>query len=277
MKSLANPVLLLVVMVILAVQVQYSIAESPEAAGSISAWAITLCAVGLLVNGVLALSRALAHRGKVTGLVIWSFFFLVLGSTAWVLATNTDEEARADAAALNAMLAAWPRDDAEYPFTASPETPETLLTIAARSGRLSVVQNVLSLPSAAAHTAELLQAAQAAAEAGQTAVLQALLDAGVKADAPYRGGTALHAAVANSHLRAAELMLERGANPDTADADGYTPLMHAAMNGDAPMVKLLLKHGADPAAQTAQDGRDAASMTHSEEVEALLSPADSAK
>lgn len=277
MKSLANPVLLLAVMVILAVQVHYSVDGPPEVAGGISAWAMTLCAVGLLVNGALALSRALARRRRVMRLVIWSFFYLVLGSTAWVLATNADEEARADAAALKAMLAAWPQDDAEYPFTATQETAECLLTVAARSGHLSVLQKVLSLPAAPAHTAELLQAAQAAAEAGQTAALQALLDAGVKADAPCRGGTALHAAVANGRMRAAELMLERGANPDTADADGYTPLMHAAMNDDAPMVKLLLKHGANPDIKTAQDGRDAASMTRSGEVEALLSPADSTR
>lgn len=277
MKSLANPVLLLAVMVMLAVQVRYSGMDAPEVTGRISAWVMTLCVVGLLVNGVLALSRALAHRGKVMMPVIWSFFYLVLGSTAWVLATNVDEDARADAAALNTMLAAWPRDNAEYPFAVSEEQGESLLHAAARAGRVSTVREILSLPTAATHADELQLAALAAAEAGQTETLQALLNAGVKADAPCQGSTALHAAVVNGRMRAAEMILEGGAQPDATDADGYTPLMHAAMNDDVPMVKLLLRHGANPAAKSAQDGRDAASMSRSEEVEALLSTEENAK
>lgn len=274
MKSFANPVLLLAVIMMLAVQVHYSGEVAPEAAATISAWVMTLCAVGLLVNGVLAVSRALAHRSGVLMLVLWSVFYLVLGSTAWLLSTHTDEAAREDAAALNTMLAAWQQDDAEYPFAVSAEQKESLLTLAARSGRVSVVQQILSLPAAASsHTDALQQAALAAAEAGQTDVLKAMLNAGVAADAPCQGSTPLHAAVVNGRMRTAQMILEAGTKPDAVDAEGYTPLMHAAVNGDVPMVKLLLKHGANPAVKTPQDGRDAASMTSNEDIEALLAPA----
>lgn len=277
MKAFANPVLLLVSIVMLAMQVHYSGEVAPEAAANISAWVMTLCAVGLLVNGVLAVSRALAHRGGVLMLVLWSVFYLVLGSAAWVLSTHTDEAAREDAAALNTMLAAWQRDDAEYPFAVSAEQTESLLTLAARSGRVSVVQQILSLPAAASHTEALQHAALAAAEAGQTDTLQNLLNSGVAADAPCQGSTPLHAAVVNGRIRTAQMILEGGTKPDAVDAEGYTPLMHAAVNGDVPMVKLLLKHGANPAVKTPQDGRDAASMTSSEEIENLLSPAQNAE
>lgn len=273
MKSFANPVLLLAAIVMLAVQVHYSGEVDPEAAAHISAWVMTLCAVGLLVNGVLAVSRALAHRSGVLMLVLWSVFYLVLGSTAWLLSTHTDEAAREDAAALNTMLAAWQRDDAEYPFAVSAEQTESLLTLAARSGRVSVVQQILSLPAAASHADALQLAALAAAEAGQTDVLKAMLNAGVAADAPCQGSTPLHAAVVNGRMRTAQMILEAGTKPDAVDAEGYTPLMHAAVNGDVPMVKLLLKHGANPAVKTPQDGRDAASMTSNEDIEALLAPA----
>jgi ankyrin repeat protein len=40
--------------------------------------------------------------------------------------------------------------------------------------------------------------------------------------------------------------LQAGMAPDRADSTGMTPLMLAAMQGDAAMTALLLKHGADP-------------------------------
>lgn len=276
MKAFANPVLLLVIVIMLAVQVQYPGGDAPEVSAGIAAWVMTLCAVGLLVNGVLAISRSLARRGHVMMPVLWSCFYLVLGSTAWVLATNADDEERADSAALAAMLGAWPENDVEYPFAVSPEHPECLLVLAARAGSAPTVERVLAQGNTAAHANELHLAAMAAAEYGRTAVLPALLNAGVAADAPCQGTTVLHAAVVNGKLKAAQLLLQAGAKADAADADGYTPLMHAALNEDAPMVKLLLEHGADPALKNPQDGRDAASMTRSGEVEALLTPGEPA-
>jgi ankyrin repeat protein len=45
---------------------------------------------------------------------------------------------------------------------------------------------------------------------------------------------------------AMEALLIDGADPNTARWDGYTPLIRAAYNNDEPMVRLLLKHQADP-------------------------------
>lgn len=270
MKSFANPVLLLAVIIMLAVQVRYS-AEAGDAAAGLAAWVMTLCAVGLLVNGVLAVSRALAHRAGALMSSLWAVFFLVLGCGAWVLTANGDEAAREDAAALRALVEAWPADDAEYAFAARTDGGESLSSLAAKAGRTDVLERILAQPNAAAHVEDLQVAAQAAAEWGRLDALRRLLESGVRGDALCGGTTALHAAAVNGRLKAAELLLESGANPDTADAEGNTPLMHAAINEDVPMARLLLRHGANPALKNTQDGRDAASMTRSGELETLLS------
>lgn len=57
----------------------------------------------------------------------------------------------------------------------------------------------------------------------------------------------LRAVSIGSHAMALYL-LEKGANPDLANVGGTTPLRLAAENGDLVMVRLLLDHGADPAA-----------------------------
>ena len=44
------------------------------------------------------------------------------------------------------------------------------------------------------------------------------------------------------------MLVEAGAAIDTAQRDGYTPLMGAAQNGLAGTVDLLLARGADPKA-----------------------------
>ncbi len=273
-KSFANPVLLLAVIIMLAVHVRCSADAGEAAAVSVAAWVMTLCAVGVLVNGVLAVSRALTHRSGSPMLAVWAVFFLILGCGAWVLTTHGDEAAREDAAALRAMVDAWPADDAEHPFLARSENGESLLQLAAKTGRTDVLRRSLSQQNAAAHAEDFQTALQTAAECGQLDTLRLLLDSDVRGDATSNGTTALHAAAVNGKLKAAELLLERGATVDMADADGNTPLMHAALNEDVPMVKLLLKHGANPAYKNPQDGRDAASMTRSEEVEHLLAPQD---
>ena len=60
--------------------------------------------------------------------------------------------------------------------------------------------------------------------------------------------TPLLRAVSTGNHAMALYLLEKGANPDLANADGTTPLLVAAENGDLAMVRLLLDHGADPAA-----------------------------
>ena len=60
----------------------------------------------------------------------------------------------------------------------------------------------------------------------------------------FTGGTALYWAATNGHESVLPILIERGANPDSADRAGRTPLMMAAMNGHVRMVQLLLELGA---------------------------------
>lgn len=60
-----------------------------------------------------------------------------------------------------------------------------------------------------------------------------------------RGGD-FATAVAKQRKRLVELMLRAGVSPNLPDADGRTPLFHAAALGDAKLVARLLDAGADP-------------------------------
>ena len=82
----------------------------------------------------------------------------------------------------------------------------------------------------------------------------------------------LNSAVAGGSLRAAELLLEAGANVDVRQAEGFTPLMGAAFAGNTVMLELLLRHGADRDL-TNDAGKSAADLAeergHSEIAESL--------
>jgi ankyrin repeat protein len=58
-------------------------------------------------------------------------------------------------------------------------------------------------------------------------------------------GVLLIAAAAMGDLRTVRDLLERGANPNATDRDGWTPLHLAAGWGHAGAIRLLLDHGAD--------------------------------
>lgn len=73
---------------------------------------------------------------------------------------------------------------------------------------------------------------------------------------------AIHAATATGNARMVEALLRAGANPDLAQADGFTPLHSAAHNGNAAIAGLLLLFGADPRLQS-DSGHDAAELARS--------------
>ncbi|AFA40165.1 Ankyrin repeat protein [Pyrobaculum oguniense TE7] len=70
-------------------------------------------------------------------------------------------------------------------------------------------------------------------------------------EAPY--GTPLHTAAEYCRVEIAELLLQRGADPNAKTWWGWTPLHYAAWKRCTPVTELLLRHGADP---YAKDGVD---------------------
>ncbi|KAH3766778.1 Serine/threonine-protein phosphatase 6 regulatory ankyrin repeat subunit B [Pelomyxa schiedti] len=65
--------------------------------------------------------------------------------------------------------------------------------------------------------------------------------------------TALHFAIENRSFETAELLLQKGAEPNTVDNQGQTPLQFACKNSMDDMVELLLEHHADPNIKDAQN------------------------
>lgn len=66
------------------------------------------------------------------------------------------------------------------------------------------------------------------------------------ADVNKSGWAPLHYAATESHLAVIQLLLDQHAYIDAASPNGSTPLMMAAMYGNASAVKMLLEAGADP-------------------------------
>ena len=85
-----------------------------------------------------------------------------------------------------------------------------------------------------------------AARNGRIENARLLLDAGADVNEQMpTGESALVLASFSDQGRFAAYLLERGADPDSADA-GYTALHTAVSRGDAELVKALCAHGADP-------------------------------
>lgn len=81
-------------------------------------------------------------------------------------------------------------------------------------------------------------------------------DVSRQAENPQRVA-ALHAATARRNAGVVEKLLRAGAEPDQAQADGFTPLHVAAQHGDTAITAMLLLFGADAKKQNAK-GMDAA-------------------
>jgi ankyrin repeat protein len=86
-----------------------------------------------------------------------------------------------------------------------------------------------------------------------------LLAAGAKIDATTRVGAAtpLFMACRNGNAAMIELLLKSGADPNSLDEHATTPLMMAAAAGNPDAVQVLLEHGANPNAREGPHGQTA--------------------
>ncbi len=260
MRDYVNPLVLLVVVALLACRV-----SGVGGAATLDVWLLTLCVTAFIADAALALARSMTHRRALMS-VVWAVVFMVLGSCVWVMRGAVD--------AADEELATYFEMQSAYRQGADPlavdEEGDCLFTVAASLGGEGVVRELLQKHSPVSPVL-LAEAGRRAAENGKATVLQLLLDAGLPADVAVESTTLLCAAAQNARLNTMKLLLERGASPDKADAEGTTPLMHAVMADFAPAVRLLLQAGANASAVDG-NGRDAASYSRSAGVSELLPP-----
>jgi ankyrin repeat protein len=107
-----------------------------------------------------------------------------------------------------------------------------------------------------------------AAASGQTPIIEALLQAGAKLDAPSPYGTPLTFATMAGSAPAATLLLARGADLNPFRADGITALMMASRAGSVEIVAELLRRKAAINAKD-NDGATALSFAAREGHEAI--------
>lgn len=101
-----------------------------------------------------------------------------------------------------------------------------------------------------------------AAYFGHAEAVRRLLRAGADVHAVSRNDSRLYvlnSGAAGGDVGVVEALLAGGADPDSRQAGGYTPLMGAAAAGSRGMVDRLLGAGGDPAS-TSEDGRTAADL-----------------
>ena len=154
--------------------------------------------------------------------------------------------------------------------TVSPEG-ETLLMLAAREGKPSVVKVILGAkPKIQARNPRGESALMLATIMGHTEAVKLLLDQGAPVN--QSGWTPLIYAAARDRLDIARMLIGKGANVNAAADNGTTALMMAAREGYLQMVLLLLEHGAD-GKHLSPHGHSALGLAVSrghKEVEALL-------
>ena len=105
--------------------------------------------------------------------------------------------------------------------------------------------------SAMIHAAAPMSLVDAAMQGNREAVRSLLKDGADVNSAQGDGMTALHWAVQKGDVELTKLLLYAGANVKaTTRIGGYTPLLVASKNGNAPLVETLVAGGADPNAAT---------------------------
>ena len=136
---------------------------------------------------------------------------------------------------------------------------------AVRAGNIDAVRAIASRETVRTADAEGMTPLMLAASLGRTDIVHLLVAAGAEVDAvDARGFTALfhacyHGDEDRGHPEAVQALLDAGADREATIGFGVRPLMYAAGNGEAGVVEVLLRAGADPAARN-EGGRTALMM-----------------
>jgi ankyrin repeat protein len=114
----------------------------------------------------------------------------------------------------------------------------------------------------------------AARSSGQGEAVRVLIEAGADPNTANEvGETALMGAAFWGHLGAVQTLLEAGAEVDVKSDDGITAILQAASRGSSNVVRALLEAGADPEARNEDDVsalERAVCNGHAESVQALI-------
>lgn len=117
----------------------------------------------------------------------------------------------------------------------------TSLIQAARNGHIGIVRLLLTRGASTSTQRDgprpQYNAMEAAAEAGNTAIVRLLIEYSPE----Y--GRSLHLAALCGHLPIVKLLLQAGVDVDSLNSCGRTPLSYAAEYGEADVVEVLLKEG----------------------------------
>ena len=151
---------------------------------------------------------------------------------------------------------------APAPRVASGPASEEALRQAALDGVQAQVSTLLEAgtkvdaPDAEGHTALMF-----AAFNGHSDIVLLLLDRGAVLDRrDLMGRTALLYASTGPFPETVKILLDKGAKPNVVDSDEhFSPLMHAAAEGNLEVVKVLVEYGADLSLEDV-DGDDAESF-----------------
>lgn len=79
--------------------------------------------------------------------------------------------------------------------------------------------------------------------------VRVLLHAGADPNHPHRHTTPLHLAVGTGKTDVVDLLLRHGADPNAETRSSLAPIWMATYKNDSPMAGLLLQHGANPNAR----------------------------